>query len=245
MRLPPAVISAPLAAAIFFFPVVLFFGFLVLCPIECDYYWALRDQEGIFEHIQAVFYFAALLLGLISAKRAYQQRRMPVFWILALFSVGAFFVLGKEIAWGQGLFGFTSPEFFQQHNQQGDMTLHNIRLVESGKWHHKTFLLVGLYGAFAWLTTRNLPVSDTRQFLRPVLVPEPLFSARGVWRQQDLHQVDRHSRQSPGDRRVALGTRHFSPGGVQPAQARLRTRAGARSRAGPFALGCIATAPQH
>lgn len=181
MRLPPAIVSSPLAAAIFFFPVVLFFGFLILCLIECDYYWDLRNQEGTFEHIQAVFYLAAFVLGVISAKRAYQQRRMPVFWLLALFSLGVFFVLGEEIAWGQALFGFNSPEFFQHHNQQGDMTLHNVWLVESGKWHHKAFLLVGLYGAFAWLATRNLPVSDKRQFLVPPWFLSLYFLPAAVW----------------------------------------------------------------
>jgi hypothetical protein len=181
MTLPPAVIRAPFAATIFFFPVALFFGFLVLCLIECDYYWALRNKEGILENIQAVLYLGAFVIGVISAKRAFECRRMTVFWLLALFSVGTFFVFGEEISWGQTLFGLDPPEFFRQHNQQGDLTFHNLRVVENGKWHHKAFLLVGLYGAFAWLATRNVSASSTWQFLVPPWFLSLYFLPAAIW----------------------------------------------------------------
>ena len=40
--------------------------------------------------------------------------------------LGAFFVAGEEISWGQRIFGLSTPELLRQHNTQGELTLHNL-----------------------------------------------------------------------------------------------------------------------
>jgi hypothetical protein len=88
--------------------------------------WNKADSGGgLLEGVQAGLYFAALGLGVVAAFRAYRSR---AFWPLGLFSVGIFFVLGDEIAWGQYLIGIPVPEFFLIHNHQRDMTLHKSEL---------------------------------------------------------------------------------------------------------------------
>jgi hypothetical protein len=143
--------------ALFLFSVLLFLAAHGLARLSPETYRELNIGDtggGLLERIQAVLYFAALVLGLVAAFQAY---RSPAFWPLVLFSLGAFFVFGEEVAWGQFLFGAEVPEFFLIHNQQGDMTLHNLYLFEDRYLHYWAFFAVGLYGSLAWLAAPYLP----------------------------------------------------------------------------------------
>lgn len=73
----------------------------------------------------------ALLLGLcfICLKRFAALRGLRPSLFLACLLGGAavfFFGAGEEIAWGQRLFGFGTPEAIQQFNTQNEFTLHNL-----------------------------------------------------------------------------------------------------------------------
>jgi hypothetical protein len=150
---------------IFMFAVALFLAAHAIARISPELYRELNKADsggGALEYIQALLYFAAFTLGVTAARRAF---RSPTFWPLALFSGGVLFVFGEEIGWGQYLIGIDVPELFQIHNQQGDMTLHNLNWIEDRHLHRWAFFAVGLYGSLAWLTTPYLP----RRLL--VLVP--------------------------------------------------------------------------
>lgn len=73
----------------------------------------------------------------------------------------------EEISWGQRLFSIESPEFFQQHNYQDEITLHNFL---SRYPLHMIYIVVGLYGAFAWkFFPKGLKTTlgETARFLIP------------------------------------------------------------------------------
>ena len=174
-------VKHPWNVAMFCFPLALFVLFTALCLIECSIYWTLRDQEGVLEDVQAGMYLIAFVLAVIAASKAYRADHRPAFWLLVLFAIGAFFVFGEELAWGQHLMGFKTPGFFQIHNQQGDTTLHNLQLIEDRHLHHKAFLLVGLYGSFAWLAGRDLKASDARRIAIPEWFLMPYFLPVALW----------------------------------------------------------------
>jgi hypothetical protein len=142
---------------IFLFSVVLFVAAHGLARISPEIYRGLNKGDhggGALEQVQAILYFAAFLLAVISAVRAYPSFS---FWPLVLFGVGAFFVFGEEVAWGQFLVGLEVPEFFQTHNQQRDLTLHNLNWIEDRYLHYWAFFAVGLFGSIAWIVAPRLP----------------------------------------------------------------------------------------
>lgn len=81
-------------------------------------------------------------------------------------------IAGEEIAWGQRLFGYDTPERLEEINEQRETTVHNIGSVQDAA--NIVFALVGLYGSVgAWLLRLRRP----RWALRPdvdLLIP-PLF----------------------------------------------------------------------
>jgi hypothetical protein len=67
------------------------------------------------------------------------QRPRLFLWVTALWGAAFVFGAGEEISWGQRLLGLSTPEWFAEHNRQGEINLHN--LVVQG--HDLTKLLFG------------------------------------------------------------------------------------------------------
>jgi hypothetical protein len=40
------------------------------------------------------------------------------------------FVAGEEVSWGQGLFGFSVPEFISRTNFQSELNIHNLKIIQ-------------------------------------------------------------------------------------------------------------------
>jgi hypothetical protein len=82
-----------------------------------------------------------LLAGLCFWRVLSQKGQHPrlFLWITALWGVAFVFGAGEEISWGQRLLGLSTPEWFAEHNRQGEINLHN--LVVQG--HDLTKLLFG------------------------------------------------------------------------------------------------------
>jgi hypothetical protein len=85
-------------------------------------------EDGPVEYGTAV----GLLLGsiaLLARIPAGTRRFGRVFAILTgLYALLFFFAAGEEISWGQRLFGLESPDYFLRHNDQSELTLHNMRI---------------------------------------------------------------------------------------------------------------------
>ena len=75
------------------------------------------------------------------------------------------FISIEEISYGQRLFDIDTPEFFIEHNSQHEISVHNLKFVQSVL--HMIYILVGLYGAMSWLLLRviNLPLNHIIQFI--------------------------------------------------------------------------------
>ncbi len=66
-----------------------------------------------------------------------------------LFGMGLLLVSLEEIAWGQSFFGFASPEYFEDHNIQGETTLHNLGGAHGySHYLYLWFFLGGLLGTY-------------------------------------------------------------------------------------------------
>jgi tetratricopeptide (TPR) repeat protein len=84
------------------------------------YIWA-TYEDLIGEWLQFYRFVAAFIF---SIRLAFSGSRYRVFF--ALLAASCFYVFMEEISWGQRILGFASPEFFQRHNLQRQVNLHNF-----------------------------------------------------------------------------------------------------------------------
>jgi hypothetical protein len=71
--------------------------------------------------------------------------------LIALFSIGCFFIALEEISYGQWIFKWETPALFQEINAQGETNLHNITGLMN---IHLLFMAIGFFGGFAWVYKR-------------------------------------------------------------------------------------------
>ena len=154
------------------------------------YKWV-TGEDGIAETLQVSAYLLAFLLGVAITGRLWSGARRGIACLYALVALGLFFLVGEELAWGQRIFGWVTPESLEAINKQGETTLHNIDGVGYAfKWAQ---LVVGAYGAIlpvllpwwidgssrssAWARARGLLA-----FVVPHFTLIPYFAFMFVWR---------------------------------------------------------------
>jgi hypothetical protein len=61
-------------------------------------------------------------------------RKKNVWFILVYLGIatGSVFILGEEISWGQRIFHFKTSEYFEEHNSQDEINIHNL-VIEGEK----------------------------------------------------------------------------------------------------------------
>ena len=152
-------------------PSIVMLGLAAANFIKPPFYKSLIIEDGVVEYATAVVYLIAFVwgLGLARRLRANGNSGWAVFYVVMSF--GFLFVAGEEISWGQRMFQFGTPEFFEQRNVQGEVGLHNLssmRLLV-----HPAYMAIGFGGAFGALILSRLGV-PTESFER-VLPPPLLF----------------------------------------------------------------------
>ncbi len=145
-----------------------------------------EDLPG--EWTQVFFFAATLVASLVAASRSQPHRLFFIFLALA-----CFYVVGEEISWGQRLLAFASPDFFQQHNLQQEVNLHNFLTGPVGTWQKRVIeiaLVAGLVGyglvypllrtigsrAALWLQSLGLPAPPL--YMSPFFVTAALCEVR-------------------------------------------------------------------
>lgn len=124
------------------------------------------SEQGIVELGTAGLFLgaAALAAHLVRATRG----AVPGVYraLYALFAVAALFVALEEISYGQHLFGWSSPEYFREHNLQGEVNLHNMLGSKPSKRMHMianlgTLLGFGVLPGLLWLARRAAPATSS------------------------------------------------------------------------------------
>lgn len=83
---------------------------------------AMYTEGGPIEAIQFLFMAAATLLA---AARFFQlEEKFLKIWAALLFA-GSLYIAGEEVSWGQWIFGWVTPEFWTNVNDQNETNLHN------------------------------------------------------------------------------------------------------------------------
>lgn len=157
-------------------PILLMVGMVALIPIPNLFVW-ITAENSLLEWLQFLLILAACLIFARLGFRWFQSGQSKVGILCLLIALGTFFIAGEEIAWGQQIFGWSTPEALEAVNVQQETTLHNISTA------HAIFvyaaMLAGLYGTvmpflglLGW--REKLPLS-LRNLLIPPLCLVPAF----------------------------------------------------------------------
>jgi hypothetical protein len=113
---------------------------LMRYPFRPLFRWV-TEEDSLLEWLQfACIFSASVIFARIGAQLVrVGQRGAGLFYLLI--ALGAFFVVGEEISWGQRIFGWGTPETLDAINHQGETNVHNIRFVQ------RAFGLVILVGS--------------------------------------------------------------------------------------------------
>lgn len=124
-----------------------------LSVLNPEFFKDLIKEDGLFENLQTAFYFAAALFALITSVKLILLKRRALSLFFILLTVGLFFIAGEEISWGQRIFNLETPAFIDNINRQNELTLHNIKYVQSHIDY--IYMIVGLLGAFSGLIAKK------------------------------------------------------------------------------------------
>ena len=88
----------------------------------------IESESGIVENATALVLIPATVLALAAAKTAYRRfGAAACIWFAAVAFVCIGFA-GEEVSWGQHWVGWSSPEYFAEHNRQGETNVHNLNI---------------------------------------------------------------------------------------------------------------------
>lgn len=168
-------LSSPLVAAL---PAVIVVGTVALRFVWENAYHFGTKEDGFAEYLTALAYLLVCGMALVVAWKVRRAAKVMAAGYLLL-GLGAFFVAGEEVSWGQRILGFAGPEELVSMNNQSEANLHNLLGATA---LHSVYIAVGLYGA--WLAR---PIVTRIGWLRPVdaFVPptwsRPWFASAAVF----------------------------------------------------------------
>ena len=112
-------------------------------------YRTLVREDALLEWLQVLLWVAAFVFAVVLVGRTSGRERVA--W--AVFALGALAALGEELAWGQRIVGFSTPDALADGDKQDEAAIHNVRELEA-----PTRLAVAAVAAAgcaaAWTTVR-------------------------------------------------------------------------------------------
>jgi len=138
---------------IFLAPLVFIFTIICVKLRAKGWYNMLVREDGPFEVLTALAYLVGCIVAFSMAKEFYRQKSL--FWGIAYISlsIGFLFICLEEISWGQRILKMSTPQFFEEHNYQKEINLHNL----AGRYLlHGAYIIVGGYGTFGRVIVEKL-----------------------------------------------------------------------------------------
>lgn len=158
---------------LFLFPIIcslLFLGLKIMAP---GIYRPAIQEDSIIEYMQASFYFLSSIIAFIIAIRFLYYRLVLHGILYLLLFIGLLFITNEEISWGQRILAMQTPTYFKTHNTQKEISIHNLEYIQP--YLRNIYILVGLYGTFAWFLFYK--IKATRINILRFIVPEWFISS--------------------------------------------------------------------
>ncbi len=158
-----------LGALLYLAPFVVIFGTGVLRLVNKPLMLQLTAEDGLVEWIQVAGFAVAALFSILVAIHMVLRGGLVTALLYAGLALGLVFIVGEELAWGQRLLQFSTPDYLAQTNEKGELSIHNVSSLTGvfrvGKLAAGVYGTLG-FGVLWWL--RRLG-SDT--WLQLVVVP--------------------------------------------------------------------------
>jgi len=135
----------------------------------------LTAEDSIVEWVQVLCLCVGVAFGVLVLRQFVRRSHWLLAGLYGVLVLGLVFITGEEIAWGQRLVGFQTPESLKEINNKGETSVHNISSIEP--WFNVGKLWVGAYGAFGFLLLRRFRSGKSHVFWRFLVIPACLSSA--------------------------------------------------------------------
>lgn len=135
-----------------------------------EIYRYFEREDAFSEYLQAFNYFVAALLSMLFSIVAKRNGLTFLGALYLLLGLGLAFVSFEEISWGQRIFAIATPEYFDENNVQGELTIHNLETFQPLLRH--AYIAISAYGTFAWILApllRSVVNGGCRNFLNYVV----------------------------------------------------------------------------
>lgn len=106
-------------------PIMIMLGMIAMVPVPDLFVW-ITAENSVMEWLQFLLILVSSLIFARLSWRLFQSRQTMIGALCLAMALGTFFVAGEEIAWGQHIFGWRTPEALKAVNVQQETTLHNI-----------------------------------------------------------------------------------------------------------------------
>jgi hypothetical protein len=107
------------------------------------FYWLVSEMRPV----ELVTFIAMMMAVVVGVRLVLHLRRTGtsawVWLFYAVFTLGMFVTAMEEIAWGQWIFHWRTPEFWDKLNAQHETTLHNINGLQGKTEFFRLFFVVG------------------------------------------------------------------------------------------------------
>ena len=112
-------------------------------------YRALTAEDRLFEWVQVLFLVVAGVLAMRAAMLLWKRGEPLTALLWAVFALGCVAIFGEEVAWGQRIIHFATPETIEDVNTQASTTVHNLQGagIKAIDLFNACFLLVGIYAS--------------------------------------------------------------------------------------------------
>lgn len=135
---------------------IFFYFFLFIQRLSVEQAFInIGSEDSLIEWLQGLICLCASIIFLKNAQIfSKYDRVVMILYICA--ALGLFVIAGEEISWGQRIFSLSTPEYIQERNVQGEITLHNLET-----FHNSTalaYIVIGVWGSILPFFRKKLPV---------------------------------------------------------------------------------------
>lgn len=151
-------------------------GAKLLSPSTFQYF---VREDSLSEYAQSAFYLLGSFFALLTVSQCLRNRLRLHAALYSILALGLFFIGMEEVSWGQRIVGITNPDYFNKHNVQNELTLHNLDSVQPLLRH--MYIAIGFYGSFSWMLAAllllkvKLRCDNVLNFLTPPWYVAPYF----------------------------------------------------------------------
>lgn len=131
-----------------------------------DKTWFLQHyvvEDGFIEDVTLIPLAVITITCIIYLIKFTRKKNIWFFLVYLAFGLGSFFILGEEISWGQRIFNFKTTEYFQEHNTQDEMNIHNL-MIDGEKLNKIIFTNALVAGVVIYLVVIPLIYNRNQKF---------------------------------------------------------------------------------